>query len=143
MAPEIARAFVVRQLSRSQLEELYRLEDQLPLPTECMNSYQIVNHFKLWSGRTLSEAEVKAMDKLWLEFFTAILYPQQQAEEAFHPSGCTMSTCYHPWDPRCKTKAQEMQQWDDYARTSYKAPATGGKLDAVLGCLMAIAVFKR
>lgn len=38
-----------------------------------------------------------------------------------------MVNCHHPWDDRCKTKYQEMWQWDDFVLTNYKAPQVSGR----------------
>lgn len=84
------------------------------------------------------------MDRCWGAFWKDILGPQQLWEESIHPKGCTMFDCKHPWDKRCKTKSQEMWQWEDYVMRHYKAPAKGGKLEAELAAilLMVLTFFK-
>lgn len=62
------------------------------------------------------------MESLWLDFYTKILYPQQQAEDNLHPVGCAMTNCRHPWDTRCKTATQEMWQWEDHVLRYYRPP---------------------
>lgn len=101
-------------------------------PTQCFSASQIANAFRLKDLKfTLESAE--AMHALWLDFFTTVLYRQQLMEDELHPKGCTMFTCEHPWDERCKTKWQEMWQWEDYVWMHYKAPAQAKTLEVELG----------
>lgn len=143
MTEEVARAFTLRMLGNRQIEQVRELESNLTLPTESLNSFQIAKHFNL-KRPELDEVEVSAMNKLWLDFYTKILYPQQQAEELLHPADCSMMSCKHPWDDRCKTKAQEMWQWDDFQLINYKPPQVQSRgLEQILaGVLLLFSVFK-
>lgn len=67
------------------------------------------------------------MKSLWVEFYKTILGPQQAYEETLHPDKCWMFACLHPWDPRCKTRAQEMHQWEDFALVTYRPPQFAGR----------------
>lgn len=89
------------------------------------------------------------MEKCWGDFWKNKLGPQQVYEDSLHPEMCCVGTenehhcsmfaCHHPWDDRCKTKAQEMWQWEDWVLRHYKAPARGGALAAELaGILLAV-----
>lgn len=126
ISEETARAFIVRTLNDVQIHELRELESRLPLPTLYFTSWQIAKHFQSRRPEVAPE-EIDAMDKLWLEFYSKTLYPQQQAEEKIHSTGCTMTTCHHPFDDRCKTKAQEMWQWEDFVIRHYEPPQVHGR----------------
>jgi hypothetical protein len=129
---EVARAFTVLAMPLDKIPEVREVESHLP-PNLCLSSSQIAHAFLNNERPMPQEAEIHAMNSLWLDFYTKILYPQQQSEEALHPAGCTMFTCTHPWDDRCKTKAQEMWQWEDYAIARYHGPAPAHSLDAQIG----------
>ena len=129
---EVMRAFLTRTMTQEQKENLRGSEGALP-PTLCFNTSQIVKSFLHNQAPSVSKIEVDSMNALWLDFYCKILYPQQQAEEKLHPAGCTMFTCHHDWDIRCRTKAHEMWQWDDYARAHYSTPVMSGTLDQALG----------
>jgi hypothetical protein len=73
------------------------------------------------------------MEKCWGDFYKMVLGPQQLREDEMHPKDCSMTTCQHPWDDRCKTKYQEMWQWEDFVLRHYRAPPKGGKLEEELG----------
>jgi len=122
MSEEIARAFTIRLMSHDQIAILREKESKLKRPTECLSASQIAKEFRLDRHIELDVKETEAMERCWADFYKTILGPQQAWEETLHPAGCTMFTCYHPWDKRCKTKAQEMWQWEDYVLTNYKPP---------------------
>lgn len=137
ISEEVARAFTIRVMNSDQIYELREMESKLPLPTQCCQSSQIAKHFPDNQKPQVDPLEIEAMNKLWLHFFAQILYPQQQAEEKLHPDTCCVGTekehpcsmvnCHHPWDSRCKTKAQEMWQWEDYVLENYKPPQVQGR----------------
>lgn len=102
----------------------------------------------------IEPVEIHTMNKLWFDFYSRILYPQRLAEEdlhpkgctipgcdhqseacpdPLHPEGCTMFSCRHPWNDQCKTKAQEMWQWEDFVLQFYRPPAQGKTVAAELG----------
>lgn len=73
------------------------------------------------------------MQRAWADFYTSVLGPQQAWEDSIHPKGCKLFKCKHPWDKRCKTKAEEMWQWDEFSLSNYKQPLIQGRgLDAIL-----------
>lgn len=81
------------------------------------------------------------MTRCGADFYKTVLGPQQAWEDSIHPEGCTMSNCSHPWDDRCKTKYQEMWQWEDFVLRHYKAPALGRTLEAEIGLVLALLMF--
>lgn len=133
MTEEVARAFTVRLMDYHKIAEM-RERESLLQPTRCFTASQIAKDFLGSRKVDISEQELSAMNKVWLDFYTKILYPQQIAEDALHPTDCTMMSCKHPWDERCKTKWQEMWQWEDYALQHYKTPAVPGRnLEQAIG----------
>ncbi len=123
----IARGFLARQLSSDQITQVREAESLLP-PNQ---SWSLLHILKLtgldFSESTLDPAEIIAMEKCWGEFWKTVLGPTQAFEESIHPEGCTMFTCKHPWDDRCKTKSQEMWQWEDFVLRHYKSPQVAGR----------------
>lgn len=87
---------------------------------------QIAKEFEI-ERFELDPVEIELMHRVWADFYKTILGPQQLREESFHPTDCTMFTCQHHWDDRCKTKWQEMWQWDDYMLQHYKPPQVKGR----------------
>lgn len=69
------------------------------------------------------------MTDLHGEFYKTVLGPTQKYEDSIHPEGCTLMTCPHEWSSKCKTKPEEMWQWEDFqmGRYNYQAPAENGK----------------
>lgn len=134
MRDELARAFQILLMSRSELERLYAVERTLPYP-QSLGPYQITRAFRSRPRKTLiSVDEIHAMESCWALFYKTVLGPQQAYEDSIHPEGCTMFTCTHPWDDRCKTKAQEMAQWDAFVMSHYKTPAQrSGTLEEAFG----------
>ena len=116
----IARAFLRLSLTREQATELRALENSLP-PGRYFSAGEICRKLKL-ELKPKHEAEENAMTDLLTEFQTKILFPQRDYEETLHPKGCEMMSCTHPWDPRCQTLQQEIQQWEDFAIQFYHAP---------------------
>ena len=90
----------------------------------------------------LDPLEIEVMARCWGEFWKTILGPQQLREDAMHPKGCTMLTCQHTWDDRCKTKWQEMWQWEDYVLRHYRAPQISGRnLEQSIGLVLVLLGF--
>jgi hypothetical protein len=125
MTRELVRGFLVRQLTDDQITIVREAESKLPSPTMCLENSQIQKLLGLeLTGISLEPSQMEAMQRCWNDFYKSILGPQQAHEDNLHPKGCTMFTCRHPWDNRCKTKYQEMWQWEDYALNHYKPPQT-------------------
>lgn len=129
----VARAFVVMAMNDTEIAAMRDQESKFP-PTGSYSAWQIAHIFRGNQIPKVLPIEIAAMERLWLDFYTKVLYPQQQEEERLHPQWCctgkdqnhhtcTMMNCHHKWDDRCKTAAQEMWQWEDYALTHYNGPA--------------------
>lgn len=132
MSDEVARALLVMNIRREDVNRIHEAEALLK-PNEYLSVPQIARQLKINTQIEATEEEVLAMANLWTEFSQKILWKQQQIEEGYHPPKCTMFACYHPWDSRCKTKYQEMWQWEAYAILNYKKPANTGNLQEQLG----------
>lgn len=72
------------------------------------------------------------MENVWREFYKLILGPLNTKEDALHPTGCTLFTCYHEHDARIKSDAETMQLWDAFAVRHYVAPQVSGSIEAAL-----------
>lgn len=142
MTEEIGRAFTVRQMSREQKSALHLAETQMK-PNECYAASQIAKDFLNNQRQVeLNPLEVNAMERCWADFYKTILGPQRLYEDSIHPTDCSMTTCKHPWDNRCKTRAQEMWQWEDFAYRHYKAPQVAGQnLEQAIGLVLALLMF--
>lgn len=127
MTEEVARAFTVRRMTDAQVSLLWEAESKLPLPTMHLSASQIAKQYEVDRRIDLAPEEIEAMQRCWAEFYTTVLGPQQAWEETLHPTDCSMFSCRHPWDERCKTKYQEMWQWDTYALAHYRAPQVAGR----------------
>lgn len=127
MTEEIARAFTIRRLKDEQRSELVDKESKLTNPAMFFNASQIAKLFDLERPHDLAPVEIDAMYKVWADFYKTVLGPQQAFEETLHPEGCTMFTCKHEWDDRCKKRYEEMWQWDGYSLAHYKPPQIAGR----------------
>lgn len=119
-----------------------------------LEASQIANHFQL-ERPELDAAEIEAMYRVWADFYKTILGPQQDREEKTHPLTCCVGTdkehpcsmfnCHHPFDHKnCKTRAEEMWQWDEYAERNYRPPQVQGRgLEQILaGVVMLFGFWK-
>jgi hypothetical protein len=134
----IARGFIVRMLTEDQITTVREKEASLPV-NQCLELQQILALLGIQMNTTTLEiAEIFQMERCRADFYKTLLGPQQYYEQSIHPAfgskyRIDLDAHRPPWDDRCKTMAQEMWQWEDYALRHYKPPAKGKSLAGDLG----------